>query len=60
MSFILKNLTPDEFRHLKALLGQSSDKFNTATQDNYKTISFTATEYEQLKKKLAQQKKYVA
>ena len=56
MSFILKNLTLDEFRHLKALLGQSRDKFNTATQDNYKTISFTATEYEQLKEKLAQQK----
>jgi hypothetical protein len=56
MSFILKNVTIDEFRHLKALLGQSSDKLNTATQDNYKTISFTATEYEQLKKELAQQK----
>ena len=56
MSFILKNLTLDEFRHLKALLVQSHDKLNTATQDNYKTISFTATEYEQLKKELAQQK----
>ena len=56
MSFILKNLTRDEFRHLKALLGQSHDKLNTTTQDNYQTISFTATEYEQLKKELAQQK----
>ena len=56
MSFILKNVTLDEFRHLKTLLGQSSDKLNTATQDNYQTISFTATEYEQLKKELAQQK----
>jgi hypothetical protein len=56
MSFILKNVTLDEFHHLKALLGQSSDKLNTATQDNYQTISFTATEYEQLKKELAQQK----
>ncbi|NDH10011.1 MAG: hypothetical protein EBY16_10500, partial [Gammaproteobacteria bacterium] len=56
MSFILKNVTLDEFLHLKALLGQSSEKLNTATQDNYKTISFTATEYEQLKKELAQQK----
>jgi hypothetical protein len=56
MSFILKDLTLDEFRHLKARLVQSHDKLNTATQDNYKTISFTATEYEQLKKELAQQK----
>ena len=57
MSFILKDLTIDEFDRLKTMLGQRHDKLNTATKDNYKTISFTATEYEELKKALAQQNK---
>ena len=57
MSFILKDLNVDEFHRLKKMLGQHHNKLNTATKDNYKTISFTATEYEQLKKALAQQHK---
>lgn len=52
MSFVLKNLNPDEFHHLKILVGQKNAKINSATADNYKTIPFTATEYEQLKKTL--------
>lgn len=56
-SFILKDLNISEFHRLKTMLGQRHHKLNTATEDNYKTISFTATEYEQLKKTLAQQHK---
>jgi hypothetical protein len=56
MSFVLKNLNPDEFHHLKILVGQKNAKINSATADNYKTIPFTATEYEQLKKTLEQHK----
>ena len=53
MSFVLKNLNPDEFRQLQAMMGQNVEKLNSATADNYQTLAFTATEYEQLKKKLA-------
>ena len=56
-SFILKDLDVDEFDRLKTMLGQHHNKLNTATSDNYKTVSFTATEYEELKKTLAQQHK---
>lgn len=56
MSFILKDLNLDEFHRLKMMLGQRHHKLNTATEENYKTVSFTATEYEQLKKALAEQK----
>jgi hypothetical protein len=54
MSFILKNLTMDEFHQLKTMVGQSSAKIQQATDDNYQNISFTATEYEALKKILEQ------
>ena len=54
MSFILKNLNADEFRQLQTMLGQSNKKIQLATIDNYKNISFTATEYELLKKSLEQ------
>ena len=50
---MLKDLTPDEFNQLQTMLGESSEKINNATADNYQTLAFTATEYEQLKKKLA-------
>jgi len=56
MSFVLKNLNPDEFHHLKILVGQKNAKINSATADNYKTIPFAATEYQQLKKTLEQHK----
>jgi len=58
MSFVLKNLTPDEFCQLKTMLGQGSAKINHATADNYATLAFTATEYEQLKKELEQHKSW--
>lgn len=54
MSFILKNLNADEFRQLQTMVGQGSSKIQQATTDNYKNISFTATEYEALKKTLDQ------
>lgn len=57
MSFILKDLSVDEFHRLKTMLGQRHNKLNTATAENYKTVSFTATEYEQLKEGLAEQHK---
>lgn len=56
MSFVLQNLNPSEFQQLKTWVGQSSAKIQEATVDNYQTISFTATEYEALKKRLAEQK----
>ena len=55
MSFVLKNLNPDEFRQLKTMVGQNIAKINNATAENYATLAFTATEYEQLKKELAPQ-----
>jgi hypothetical protein len=54
MSFVLKNLNMDEFHQLKAMVGQSSSKIQQATDDNYQNISFTATEYEAVKKILEQ------
>jgi hypothetical protein len=54
MSFILKNLNADEFRQLQTIVGQGSAKIQQATIYNYKNISFTATEYEALKKTLDQ------
>jgi hypothetical protein len=56
MSFVLKNLNLDEFHQLKTMVGQNSVKLNHATADNYATLAFTATEYEQLKKELAPHK----
>ena len=55
MSFVLKNLNLDEFRQLQTMVGQNITKINNATADNYATLAFTATEYEQLKKELAPQ-----
>lgn len=52
MSFILKNLTTDEFRQLQTMVGQSNSKIQQATANNYKNTSCTATEYESLKKSL--------
>ncbi len=54
MSFVLKNLNDGEFRQLQTLAGQISSKIQQATIDNYKNTSFTATEYESLKKSLEQ------
>ncbi|MFJ1269247.1 hypothetical protein ACD661_11835 [Legionella lytica] len=54
MSFILKNLTIGEFRQLQTMVGQNNSKIQQATVDNYKNTSFTATEYESLKKSLEQ------
>jgi hypothetical protein len=56
MSFVLKNLNIDEFHQLKTMVGQSSAKIQQAADDNYQNISFTATEYEALKKILGQHK----
>jgi hypothetical protein len=56
MSFVLQNLNIDEFHQLKTMVGQSSAKIQQATDDNYQNISFTATEYEALKKILEQHK----
>lgn len=54
MSFVLKNLNANEFRQLQTMVGQSNLKIQQSTIDNYKNISFTATEYEALKKTLEQ------
>jgi hypothetical protein len=54
MSFALKNLNPDEFWELKAQLGKKFQKINHATVDSYKFISFTAVEFNDLKKKLSE------
>ena len=56
MSFVLKNLTPDDFRQLQTLVGPNSVKIQQATADNYQKTPFTATEYEALKKALEQHK----
>ena len=58
MSFVLKNLNFDEFRQLQTMVGQNITKINNATADNYQTLPFTATEYEQLKKALDHNKQY--
>lgn len=54
MSFVLKKLSADEFRQLQTMVGQSNPKIQQTTADNYKNTSFTATEYESLKKSLEQ------
>jgi hypothetical protein len=54
MSFALRNLRPGEFRQLKTLVGRGSLKIQQATVIDYHDISFTATEYEALKKILQQ------
>jgi hypothetical protein len=56
MSFVLKNLNLEEFRQLQTMVGQNITKINNATADNYATLAFTATEYEQLKKELVPHK----
>ena len=56
MSFVLKNLNADEFRQLQRMVGQSHSKIQHATRDNYKNISFMASDYEALKKVLARHK----
>lgn len=53
MSFVLKNLSLDEFLQLQTIVGQDA-KIQGATKDNYQQIAFTATEYEALKKALEQ------
>ncbi len=58
MSFVLKNLNSDEFRQLQTMVGQNIAKINNATADNYQTLPFTATEYEQLKKALDHHKQF--
>ena len=55
VSFVLKDLSPEEFRQLQAMVGQNLPKIQQATADNYQTLPFTATEYELLKKELAPQ-----
>ncbi|NDH08129.1 MAG: hypothetical protein EBY16_00635 [Gammaproteobacteria bacterium] len=56
MSFALRNLSLHDFRQLQTMVGnivgQNLDKIKNASEDNYKTLAFTATEYEQLKKEL--------
>ena len=54
MSFVLKNLNAEEFRQLQTIVGQGHAKLQQATVDNYQHLSFTATEYETLKKSLEQ------
>jgi hypothetical protein len=54
MSFVLKKLGADEFCQLQTMIGQSNPKIQQTTVDNYKNTSFTATEYELLKKSLEQ------
>lgn len=56
MSFVLRNLTREEFRQLQAMIGKNSYKIQHATVDNYQNISFTASEYEAIKKNLDQHK----
>ena len=56
MSFVLKDLSLDEFLRLQAILGQHNPKMQGADANNYQTIRFTANEYEALKHELAQQK----
>ena len=53
VSFVLKDLSPEEFHQLQAMVGQNLPRIQQATADNYQTLPFTATEYEQLKKELA-------
>lgn len=55
VSFVLKDLSLNEFRQLQTMVGQNLPKIQQAKVDNYQTLSFTATEYEQLKKELALQ-----
>ena len=55
MSFALRNLNLHDFRQLQTMVGNivgQNDEINTATEDNYKTLAFTATEYEKLKREL--------
>ena len=58
VSFVLKDLSPDEFRHLQTMVGQNIEKIQRASRDNYQNLPFTATEYEQLKKSLEQHQQY--
>jgi len=55
VSFVLKDLSPDEFHQLQTMVGQNVEKIQRATADNYQNLPFTATEYEHLKKELAEQ-----
>ncbi|MDF1683156.1 MAG: hypothetical protein P1U36_00720 [Legionellaceae bacterium] len=58
VSFVLRDLSPEEFRQLQAMVGQNLPKIQQASADTYQTLPFTATEYEQLKKALEQHKQY--
>jgi len=58
VSFVLKDLSPEEFRQLQAMVGQNLPKIQQASVDNYQNLPFTATEYEQLKKALDHHKQY--
>ena len=54
MSFVLKRLNLNEFLRLQSLVTHI-DKINQATVNNYKTVAFSASEYESLKIELVAQ-----
>jgi hypothetical protein len=54
MSFILRDLSLEEFRQLKKIVGRGNAKIQQATAQNYQNIPFTATEYEAFKEILEQ------
>ena len=58
VSFVLKDLSPEEFRQLQAMVGQNLPKIQQVSAASYQTLPFTATEYEQLKKALDHHKQY--
>ncbi|MDF1683603.1 MAG: hypothetical protein P1U36_03000 [Legionellaceae bacterium] len=58
ISFVLKDLSLDEFHKLQVMLGTSVERMQTATADNYQNLPFTATEYEQLKIELEKHKSW--
>ncbi|MDF1826766.1 MAG: hypothetical protein P1U39_00580 [Legionellaceae bacterium] len=58
VSFVLKDLSPDEFCQLQTMVGQNIEKIRDAAAGNYQNLPFTATEYEHLKQALEQHKQY--
>ena len=52
-SFLLKQLAASEFLQLQTILNGKFNKISEATPENYQSISFSATEYEHIKKELA-------
>ena len=59
-SFVLKDLSANEFSQIKKMLGANNNKIQEATVDNYRTLAFSATEYEQLKQAVEKHKQYRA